>query len=198
MKRRIAVVDDMLTSGGWILDYEQLTGFFFHGRKAALLGNKAYCEKCKSTGTLAKAGGPYRLHYHSTREIALDNDIVLCNCDTPPRIIARLSGESWCWDRSHNQMRGTVADGTSATRTNNVDAHWISFALQERGSGGGLRCVAYFEDDTEEYGAFSADKTVRFERFSNRSACSHIELLLDDDTKAFGSVAQALLSVITR
>jgi hypothetical protein len=55
MRRRIAVVGDTLTGGGQILDYEQITGFRFHGNKAALIGHKAYCETCKSTGTLAKA-----------------------------------------------------------------------------------------------------------------------------------------------
>jgi uncharacterized Zn-binding protein involved in type VI secretion len=106
MKRHIAVVGDELNGGGQILDYTQASGFSFHGHKTALIGNEAYCQKCKSTGTLAKAGGPSRLKYHTTREAALDGDIVLCGCPTPHRIIAKLAGESWCEDRDHNYVRG--------------------------------------------------------------------------------------------
>ncbi|CAB3802034.1 hypothetical protein LMG28614_05530 [Paraburkholderia ultramafica] len=104
MRRRIAVVGDTLTSGGQILDYEQTTGFRFHGHKTALPGNEVSCEKCKSTGILAKAGGPYRLHYHTAREVALDGDIVLCKCPTPPAIIATLAGGSWVEDRGRLRL----------------------------------------------------------------------------------------------
>ena len=38
MRRRIAVVHDGLTSGGFILPYEQPTGFLFEGRAAAVIG----------------------------------------------------------------------------------------------------------------------------------------------------------------
>jgi uncharacterized Zn-binding protein involved in type VI secretion len=61
MKRRIAVVGDTLTSGGYVLPYEQKTGFTFHGHEVALIGSDAYCATCKSTGTIVKAGGPVDL-----------------------------------------------------------------------------------------------------------------------------------------
>lgn len=195
MRRRIAVVGDALTSGGQILDYAQKTGFRFHGHKAALIGNEAFCTKCKSAGRIAKAGGPYRIHYHTVREVALDHDIVLCKCPTPPRIIATLAQESWCEDRNHNYVRGTVADNMG---TDNANGHWISFSLKERGSCGGFRCVARFNDGSEEYGAFSADNSVRFERFDNDNACSHVELLLGDDAGVSGSVTESILSAIMR
>jgi hypothetical protein len=111
MRRRIAVVGDTLSSGGLILDYEQVSGFRFHGHKAALLGNEAYCERCGSTGTLAKAGGPHRLHYHTTREAALDGDIVLCQCPTPPHVTASLAGESWCDDRAEEFTQSVIPLG---------------------------------------------------------------------------------------
>jgi hypothetical protein len=103
MRRRIAVVGDTLAGGGVILDYEQKTGFSFHGHKTALVGNGAYCETCKSTGVITKAGGPYRMKYGSAYQVALDGDIVLCNCPTPRRIIAELAGQSWCDDRNGSE-----------------------------------------------------------------------------------------------
>lgn len=98
MRRRIAVVHDGLTSGGFILPYEQPTGFLFEGRAAALIGGEAYCTKCESRGLICPSGGDQRLAYERGRETALDGDLVLCKCATKPRIIALLAGESWCDD----------------------------------------------------------------------------------------------------
>ncbi|WP_175740248.1 PAAR domain-containing protein [Burkholderia ambifaria] len=95
MNRRIAVVGDSLSSGGAIEPYSG-PRFLVRGHQAALIGGSAFCAACKSTGTIAKAGGPYRLKFQG--EVALDKDIVLCGCSTPPHIVALLAGEAWCSD----------------------------------------------------------------------------------------------------
>jgi hypothetical protein len=111
MMRRIAVVGDKLKTGGEILSY---SGPVFTigdaGHPVALIGGTAWCEACKSTGVIAKAGGPRRIHFMG--ETAVDRDIVLCKCSTPPQIVAMLSGDSWCDD-----MAETMGVSTSeATR----------------------------------------------------------------------------------
>lgn len=95
MNRRIAVVGDSLSTGGTINPYGG-PPFLVHGHQAALIGGSAFCTACQSTGIIAKAGGPYRLKFQG--EVALDRDIVLCGCSTPPSIIALLAGEAWCGD----------------------------------------------------------------------------------------------------
>ncbi|CAB3804686.1 hypothetical protein LMG28614_06057 [Paraburkholderia ultramafica] len=106
MMRRIAVVGDSLERGGEILPY---AGPVFTigdaGRQVALIGGSAYCEACKSTGTILKAGGPRRIDFMG--ETAIDRDIVLCKCPSPPQIVATLAGESWCDDMAESM--GTVA-----------------------------------------------------------------------------------------
>lgn len=194
MKRRIAVVGDTLTNGGHILDYEQAHGFTFHGHKAALIGNDAYCDACKSTGRIAMAGGPYRRSFDTARKVALDGDLVLCKCPKLPRIAASLAGPSWCDDRNEGHARA-VADSTSVNRTDDIAPQWISFALMDRGNVGGLRCVAHFDDGSQEFGAFGSDNTARFERFDNDSVCTGIELLMDD-VEVSESVTESLLSII--
>lgn len=97
MLRRIACVGDKLERGGEILAYSgPVFTFGDAGHQVALIGKTAFCSACKSTGTIAKAGGPTRLNFMG--ETAADGDIVLCRCETPPKIIAALSGESWCDD----------------------------------------------------------------------------------------------------
>ncbi|MDY7803817.1 PAAR domain-containing protein [Burkholderia stagnalis] len=95
MNRRIAVVGDSLSSGGTISPYSG-PPFLVRRHQAALIGGSAFCIACQSTGIIAKAGGPYRLKFQG--EIALDRDIVLCGCATPPHIIALHAGEAWCDD----------------------------------------------------------------------------------------------------
>ncbi|WP_233862532.1 PAAR domain-containing protein [Paraburkholderia adhaesiva] len=109
MRRRIAVVGDTLDGGGEILAGDQGTGFRAHGHVAALIGSKAYCSVCESTGVIAKAGGPHRPVYGGSREIALDGDIVCCNCSTPRRVVATLAGETWHDDLAERQDGKAVA-----------------------------------------------------------------------------------------
>nr|WP_244289383.1 PAAR domain-containing protein [Burkholderia puraquae] len=85
-----------------------------HGHQAALIGGSAFCTACQSTGTIAKAGGPYRLKFQG--EVALDRDIVLCGCSTPPSIVALLAGEAWCEDR----LKGLGEVISSRTTTGGV------------------------------------------------------------------------------
>ena len=77
-----------------------------------LIGGPAFCEACGSTGQIAKAGGPKRIAFMG--ETAADGDIVLCRCATPPRIIAVLSGNSWCDDEAETE--GVVSSGSNPQR----------------------------------------------------------------------------------
>jgi hypothetical protein len=151
MRRRIAVVGDELICGGWVLDYEQKHGFTFHGHKTALIGNEAFCEVCKSTGKIAKSGGPYRLSYDGVREAALDGDIVLCQCPTPPRIVAHLAQESWVEDRAGESV---IAVPPQSARTAESIMHIYDqrFHVTNPRTGQPLRDTPYriVTDDGEE------------------------------------------------
>jgi hypothetical protein len=124
MRRRIAVVGDKLERGGEILPYDG-RGFTFGDarRQVALIGGIAYCEACKSTGAIAKAGGPRRIQFMG--ETAADGDIVLCNCATPPRIVATLAGNSWCDDLAETKSVAassrTVSDVVSSAVVSGYD-----------------------------------------------------------------------------
>ncbi|KVX70188.1 PAAR domain-containing protein [Burkholderia stagnalis] len=110
MMRRIAVVGDALSSGGQISAYGGPV--FEMGRhQVALIGGQAFCATCKRPGIIAKSGGPYRIKFMG--EVALDGDVVLCGCPTPPRIVASLAGEKWCNDRVEGN--GKVVSSLTAT-----------------------------------------------------------------------------------
>src|ERR1700753_737815 len=93
MMRRIAVVGDQLDNGGEVGPYEG-PQFLIHGHQAALIGGEVYCPVCKTTGYIAKDGGPRRMNFFIS-EIAAYDDVVVCRCPDHPRIFAELAGEAW-------------------------------------------------------------------------------------------------------
>jgi hypothetical protein len=108
MMRRVAVVGDQLDTGGQIEPYAgSVCTWGDAGHQVALIGGEAYCEACRSVGSIAKSGGPRRIQFMG--ETAADGDIVLCKCASPPRIVAKLAGESWCDDMAESM--GTVIFG---------------------------------------------------------------------------------------
>jgi hypothetical protein len=78
----------------------------------AFIGGAAYCAVCKSAGVIAKAGGPYRMT-NNDHEIALDGDVLLCQCASPPRLVARAQSGASVDDRVEES--GAVGVGLSAS-----------------------------------------------------------------------------------
>jgi hypothetical protein len=159
----------------------------------ATLGMKTYCSACKQEGFIAPRGPRLPGSAPNGKQWALSGDINICGCNPSPIFYAERGMSMSITPQKAVMLMGKDAN---TARTSSVGRHWISFALSERGSCSGLHCVARFDDGTENYGTFSSDNTVRFERFDNSSACSHLELLLDDDTNVAGSVTESLLSAI--
>lgn len=130
MRRRIAVVGDQLSTGGQILHYEgSICTWGDGGHQVALIGGAAYCEQCKSIGIIAKTGGSRRINFMG--ETAADGDIVLCNCATPPRIVARLAGESWCDDEAEHHAANATAAALLAAGSNHASRHDEQFTLRD-------------------------------------------------------------------
>lgn len=86
MLRLYLCMGDEPETGGTIAPYPSRP-FTISGHQVAIIGGKAFCAACKSTGIIAKAGGPRRVK-HGENEVALDGDILLCKCPRPPRMLA--------------------------------------------------------------------------------------------------------------
>ncbi|MDM0076061.1 PAAR domain-containing protein [Variovorax sp. J2P1-59] len=92
MMRRIAVVGDRLIHGGHVLPYTGPSSTI-HGHRVALIGGRAYCESCGSVGVITKAGGSRRGFFYNA-EIALEGDIVVCQCPNHQQIVSVLQTTS--------------------------------------------------------------------------------------------------------
>ncbi|MCG5075144.1 hypothetical protein [Paraburkholderia tagetis] len=99
-----AVEDDPLTSGPGSHVYASKQCGTIQGedgkrRRLAFIGDKAYCSRCDSVGLIAYGAGlneRRRLNdlANGGRRQAVGDDIVLCKCAEPPRIIA-VYGRTW-------------------------------------------------------------------------------------------------------
>lgn len=99
MMRRSLVVGDMPVGGGEVLPYEGHE-FRIMGRRAALVGDRAYCKACNSIGLIQMAGGTRRVRVRGVA-IALEGDVVHCQCPTPPPIQSVFKAENWAEDGLH-------------------------------------------------------------------------------------------------
>jgi len=196
-----AVEDDPLTSGPGGRVYATgkvgtVKGDDGRHRRMAFLGDRAYCAACGSVGLIACGTTGLREQRclldrtSGGRRQAVGDDIVLCKCPTPPRIIARY-GRKW-----KITEQGVPPKADEPLMPMPVANHWIGFTLTDQGAHGGLKCVAHFADGSSEHGTFNANNTVRFERVNNDNACTCVELKLGESTPPTGSVAQSILSVI--
>ncbi|RFU48902.1 PAAR domain-containing protein [Paraburkholderia sp. DHOC27] len=94
------VEDDPLTSGGRV--YADGTAGTIEGpdgrhRRMAFIGDTAYCEACKSIGTIVRAAPTSKRLIDMTRGgrlQAVNGDSVLCKCPNPPTVVA-LHGRKW-------------------------------------------------------------------------------------------------------
>jgi|SRR5579863_339648 len=152
MNRRLACVGDMLENGGEVLPYSGGVCHFGNSNQAALIGGQAYCDACKSVGTIAKAGGPRRLCFMG--EVALDGDVVLCKCSTPMRIVALLAGEKWYEDGAGSGSAaslygvGAIAGRDSAVIDGEIIEQFFEFKDGETGAPIEGYCYDLFSNGT--------------------------------------------------
>lgn len=96
-----AVEDDPIDTGGRVIEGGEcgtVEGEDGKRRRLAFLGQRAWCQKCESTGIIAAAPGSpdkKRLYDQPRRRWqALGGDLVLCKCEKHPRIIP-VYGRKW-------------------------------------------------------------------------------------------------------
>ena len=112
MMRLVLCVGDQPETGGYIEPMTVGVPSSIRGHAVSFIGGAAFCNACSSVGVIAKAGGPSRRKHVGT-EIALEGDILLCKCPTPPRMVAAMQNTS-----RHDDMAESMGTVTS-NRTSN-------------------------------------------------------------------------------
>ena len=88
MRRALIKLGDKTTAGGTVVDGEPASKH--HGTPLSYHGASIYCPACKQTGRACNVP-PMRPMGFMGKQALLENDICLCGCQPPPRLIASQS-----------------------------------------------------------------------------------------------------------
>ncbi|WP_321889620.1 PAAR domain-containing protein [Paraburkholderia bannensis] len=92
MKRYLILDGDHTTVSGTVR--AQPTTLSFGGRQVAHEGDDVVCPACNSTGKIQCDGPRLAMPGPGGRQTALSNDLCICNCAPPPKLVATQQGMS--------------------------------------------------------------------------------------------------------
>ncbi|MEX3933209.1 PAAR domain-containing protein [Paraburkholderia phymatum] len=133
MRRYYIRQGDRTTAGGEVLEGDQRSSI--RGIPMAFDGARIWCPACKSEGRICNVA-PYRPHTLHGKQAALENDICICDCDPPPRLIPSQHAASMSFNSDELARRGMDAFGNPAL-------HDEQFVLRDRQTGKALANVRY-------------------------------------------------------
>jgi uncharacterized Zn-binding protein involved in type VI secretion len=100
MKRHHITLGASTTAGGTVTSASALVSI--NGVRIALEGDTVACRTCGATGTI-RCVGPRIPERYNGRHVALENDLCICNCPHPPRLIANQTSKAQFVDSADTQ-----------------------------------------------------------------------------------------------
>ncbi|WP_322092448.1 PAAR domain-containing protein [Paraburkholderia bannensis] len=178
MRRKMIVEGDKTTKDGVVVtgDATMTSG----GRPLAYVGAEVSCPACNSTGKIANVMPYMPMTFCSGKQVALENDVCLCKCDPPPKLIASQSDMVMLLESDALAKMGYSASGQKLP--SDQQPKYIEFNVTDQGRLYGIRCVAYFDDGSTASGYFDHENTVRFDNPSG-SACKLLSFESQDVVK---------------
>lgn len=111
LTRYLITIGATTTAGGTVTSGSAMNTI--DGIGIALEGDPVWCPACQSEGVIA-LDGPRLSSTFDGREEALDDDLCLCKCSPPPRLVACQGFESQEIDTDwHAQRSDSVADAAA-------------------------------------------------------------------------------------
>jgi uncharacterized Zn-binding protein involved in type VI secretion len=84
MKRHHITLGARTTADGVVTSAS--SAFSINGARLALEGDEVSCHTCGGTGTI-RCTGPRTPERYNGKLVALENDLCMCQCVTPPRLV---------------------------------------------------------------------------------------------------------------
>lgn len=125
MRRNLIVAGDKTTAGGIV--QEGISAGFNDGAPLAYHGARVSCPACKSEGHIAAWGPSWSMTFDG-RQVALENDLCICQCNPPPRLVASHDDMCQTFESHELASLGYAADGSSlaqaASKSAAFDRHF--------------------------------------------------------------------------
>lgn len=189
MQRNFILKGDKTTSGGVVL--EGVAADFNNGIPIAYHGAPVYCPACKSEGHIAGVGPSWPTTFDG-QQVALENDLCICGCNPPPRLIASANDMFMTFESNQLAQMGFGAGSAGSTAD---QWNYIAFKVKDQGSLEGLSCVAHFDDGSTSTGSFDAKNVVRFDNPSGK-VCQRVTLA-SQASDSSGTFADAFFATLT-
>lgn len=127
MKRHFIVLGDTTTAGGTVKQGEDKSPL--QGKPLSYHGAEVYCSACKSVGHISGVA-PFRPMKLFGKQIALENDLCMCQCNPPPKLVASQQVAYMSFDSDGAASAG----GTGATpqTSQQFDDHYVILDRNER------------------------------------------------------------------
>lgn len=91
MKRHHITLGASTTAGGTVTSASARVSI--NGVRIALEGDTVDCGTCGSTGVI-RCVGPRIPERYNGKQVALENDLCICNCPQPPRLIPNQTSKA--------------------------------------------------------------------------------------------------------
>ena len=85
LKRFLITLGAPTTAGGKVTSAQHFRKI--NGVPVAYEGDKVWCPKCNSDGVI-KPDGPRLADVYNGKQVALYDDLCICKCNPPPRLVA--------------------------------------------------------------------------------------------------------------
>lgn len=145
VRRYLIMLGDKTTADGVVLEGEPVSTA--RGQPFAYQEAKANCHACKSEGYIRNVG-PNRPMVLMGKQVALENDLCICKCNPPPKLIASQSNAFMDFDSAELATMGYTPQGRYIGDAS-YDQH---FLLKDERTGHPLKNTPYkiVTDDGEE------------------------------------------------
>lgn len=99
------------TAGGKVIS--ATSNRLINGAKVAYAGDQVSCPKCNSTGVI-QPDGPRNSDVFNGRQVALSDDLCICNCKPLPRLVANQTFSKQTIDADWHADKAGALAGTAA------------------------------------------------------------------------------------
>jgi len=108
---------DKTTADGVVLD--GVAAGFNNGTPLTYHGASILCPTCKSTGRIVGAGPSWPMTFNGL-QVALENDLCICKCNPPPRLLSSQDDMFMTFESHELAGMGLHSDGRQLQGSSNV------------------------------------------------------------------------------
>lgn len=173
MRRNFIVLGDKTTADGVVLQGEERSQH--HGKPLAYEGAAVSCHACKSTGHIQCVEPLHPMKLFG-KQVALENDLCICQCNPPPKLVATQQAGYMAFDTAALAKASLEATQISGNPAELFDDHYALYG-KSGASLAGVRYAIVRENGSTERGTTDAKGHTHL--LSTTAQAEHIQVYVE-------------------